>query len=555
MSAQPIEPTVWPPTVEDLELLRRTSPDIYELAIDILEQQAAARDSDRREPLPDSPGALAMKVAGRKHIQRAHHNLIDEQFMQGETEGGKRVIINIGPRYGKTNQLRWGCAHRVARNPDRRIIYASYSADLAEDSSRWVRDQLEAHDLGPRPRRDSRAVDRWWIEGHDGGMLAAGIGGGITGFGADDLVIDDVHKNHEEAHSKTMRDKVWRWYTQTAYDRLEPGANVWIVMTRWHPDDLTGRLLKEQPGVWTVIRIPTIALPGDPLGRAPGELLWPERYDQAEVEAQRTTLGPFGFGARHQQDPKVNTGGVFDEDLLMATRVPDGEAPTLTRKCVALDPSASDEGRDEAGITVQGVGTDGHAYVLEDLSARLDPDAWARRTLLACLRHDCDLVYESNLTPVFIRRTIKGAWEQLQRDWLALRRHRDGQLLLDDDAWTAAAEGGLDQLLDRPGLGLMPAMKPVRAMVGKQLRAEPVAQVFRQKRAHLVGSWPALEAQMVSWRPGDDSPDRLDAMVHGITYLVDKSAQGEAQAASPAHRQLPRVGPIASTVGGRARVR
>lgn len=542
----------WPPTVDDLDLLRETNPDMFRLTVEILERDKAARDSDRRDPLPDSPGALAMRLNPQRHIQRAHHNLIDREFMRGETERGKRVIINIGPRYGKTNQLRWGCLHRLAKHPDRRIIYASYAAELAEESSKWVRDQLETHDLGTRPRRDSRAVDKWWVDGDIGGMLAAGIGGGITGFGADDLVIDDVIKDHEQAYSSTWRKKVWTWYTQTAYDRLEPGANVWIVMTRWHPDDLTGRLLKEQPGEWTVIRIPTIAEAADPLGRKPGELLWPERYDDAAVTKQRATLGSFGFGARHQQQPKLNTGGVFDEDILRVTRVADEDVPTLITRCVALDPSASDIGRDEAGITVQGLGTDGHAYVVEDLSGRLDPDLWARRALTACLRHDCDLVYESNLTPVFIRRTLKSAWDQLVRDFLALRRHRDhGPTLTDDEVLDASAEG-LDGLLHRPGLGAMPSMVPVRAMVGKQLRAEPVAQVFRQQRAHIVGTWPALEDQMVNWRPGDDSPDRLDAMVHGVTWLVDASAHGETRVTSPSSVRLPaRIG----VGGGWSRVR
>jgi hypothetical protein len=536
-----------PATAAEWAKLAEDNPDLYRrlqehIAV-VSEMHAQARDSDRREPLPDSPGALAMQLNPTRHIQRAHHNLIDEQFMAGERERGKRVIINIGPRYGKTNQLRWGCLHRLAKNPDRRIIYASYAAELAEDSSRWVRDQLESHDLGPRPRRDSRAVDRWWLDGSTGGMLAAGIGGGITGFGADDLVIDDVIKDHEQAYSTTWRKKVWDWYTQTAYDRLEPDANVWIVMTRWHPDDLTGRLLKEQPGVWTVIRIPTVAEPGDPLGRKPGTLLWPERYSESAVAAQRQVLGPFGFGARHQQDPKVNTGGVWDEDNLRETRVDPAEVPRLRRKCVSLDPSASDVGRDEAGITVQALSFDGHVYVLEDLSGRLDPDTWARRALITCLRHDCDLIYEQNLTPVFMRRTLKQAWAQIERDFELLRAHLGhGRKTCncDEDALISASAEGLDRIAeDRQMLGPMPDLKPVRAMVGKQLRAEPVAQLWRQRRAHIVGRLPLLEQQMVGWVPGDDSPDRLDAMVHGATWLADAAQRGQGGAATPAGSVMP----------------
>lgn len=535
-----------PQTTDEWQELHDDDPDLYrrlqEHIARIGDIHVASTDTDRREPLPDSPGALAMRLDPSRHIQRAHHNLIDSEFMRGETGRGLRTIINIGPRYGKTTQVRWGCLHRLAKHPDRRVIYASYAAELAEDSSRWVRDQLEAHDLGPKPRRDSRAVDRWWMDGHIGGMLAAGIGGGITGFGADDLVIDDVIKDHEQAYSKTWRKKVWTWYTQTAYDRLEPGANVWVVMTRWHPDDLTGRLLKEQPGVWTVIRLPTIAEPGDPLGRKPGELLWPERYDEEAVAEQQRTLGPFGFGARHGQDPKINHGGVWDEDILRETRVDIADLPPLRVKCVSLDPSASDIGRDEAGITVQGLSHDGHVYILDDLSGRLDPDTWARRALVTCLLNDCDLIYEQNLTPVFMLRTLKQAWAQIERDFALLRGHlpHDAECDCDDDALILASAERLDTVArDRTMLGPMPFLKPVRAMVGKQLRAEPVAQLFRQQRAHLAGRFPLLEEQMVGWVPGDDSPDRLDAMVHGSTWLADTAQRGRGGMASPSGRVMP----------------
>jgi hypothetical protein len=533
---------LWLPTDDELRWMAANAPDLLDRWEAAAAAEIAATDSDRREPLPDSPGALALQLNPTRHIQRAHHNLIDREFMRGETGRGLRTIINIGPRYGKTNQVRWCCLQRLAKHPDRRIIYASYAAELAEDSSRWVRDQLESHDLGPKPRRDSRAVDRWWMDGHIGGMLAAGIGGGITGFGADDLVIDDVIKDHEQAYSPTWRKKVWTWYTQTAFDRLEPGANVWIVMTRWHPDDLTGRLLKEQPGVWTVIRIPTIAEPGDPIGRKPGELLWPERYDEGAVAEQQRTLGPFGFGARHGQDPKINHGGVWDEDILRETRVDPDEVPPLRTKCVSLDPSASDIGRDEAGITVQGLSMDGHVYVLDDVSGRLDPDTWARRALVTCLLHDCDLIYEQNLTPVFMRRTLRQAWDQIERDFAVLRKHltHGKRCSCDPEELAAASAERLDTIAEgRSMLGPMPFLKPVRAMVGKQLRAEPVAQMWRQRRAHLAGKFPLLEEQMVGWVPGDDSPDRLDAMVHGATWLGDAAQRGSGGASSPVSRAMP----------------
>ncbi|HKN57149.1 MAG TPA: phage terminase large subunit [Amycolatopsis sp.] len=290
---------------------------LAELA-DVDDGPALIGDIDLDNP-PDTPGALAAALTRGREVQRPHLDLIDEVLLRAEAEGRQRIILNVGPRYGKTRRIRWACAHRLMRRPETRIIYGSYGKALAHEQTRWVRDQLEAHDLGVRVRQDTRAADRWYLDGYDGGMLAAGIGSGITGFGADLLVVDDVIADDRQAQSATWREAGWRWFTQTAFDRLEPDASVVIVMTRWHADDLAGRLLTLQPGVWTHIRVPTVAEDDDPLGRTPGELLWPERYDAAAVAEQRATLTEHGFAARHQQRPAAAEGGLFKREHLRRT--------------------------------------------------------------------------------------------------------------------------------------------------------------------------------------------------------------------------------------------
>lgn len=262
--------------------------------------------------LAATPGDLARIITGGREQQRPHLDLIDQVLVKAAEVGGQRIIVNIGPRLGKSRRgARWGSAWRLHQNPDTRIIIATHTAGLAEGHSRWVRDLLETHDLGIKPRRDTRSVGEWYLDGYEGGILAAGIGGTITGFGADVLLIDDAVKNAEQAASKTWQDKTWTWYTETAFDRLEPNASVVILMTRWNPNDLTGKLLTEQPDNWTVIRIPTVAEENDPIGRAPGELVWPERYDEAAVAEQRRTLGSVAFAARHQQKPEAARGTVW----------------------------------------------------------------------------------------------------------------------------------------------------------------------------------------------------------------------------------------------------
>src|SRR5207248_3612828 len=180
---------------------------LAELA-DVDDGPALIGDIDLDNP-PDTPGALAAALTRGREVQRPHLDLIDEVLLRAEAEGRQRILLNVGPRYGKTRRIRWACAHRLMRRPETRIIYGSYGKALAHEQTRWVRDQLEAHDLGVRVRQDTRAADRWYLDGYDGGMLAAGIGSGITGFGADLLVVDDVIADDRQAQSATWREAGW----------------------------------------------------------------------------------------------------------------------------------------------------------------------------------------------------------------------------------------------------------------------------------------------------------------------------------------------------------
>ena len=178
-------------------------------------------------------------------------------------------MVTLPPRHGKSQLIsQYFPAWYLGTFPDRRTILTSYEAGFAAGWGRRARDVLE--EFGPEVfevsvREDSSAADRWDINGHVGGMITAGVGGAITGRGADLLIIDDPVKNSEDAASKTMRDKAWEWYQSTAYTRLEPGGAIILVMTRWNEDDLAGRILKEsQTGgeKWEVMNLPAIAEEG-----------------------------------------------------------------------------------------------------------------------------------------------------------------------------------------------------------------------------------------------------------------------------------------------------
>jgi hypothetical protein len=208
----------------------------------------------------------------------------------------------------------------LGRYPDKRVILASYEADFAASWGRKVRDVLEGKGgelFGVGVSRGSSAANRWDIAGHLGGMVTAGVGGPITGRGADLLVIDDPVKNAEEAASEVYRNKAWDWYTSTAYTRLEPSAGVVLIQTRWHGDDLAGRVLehaKDTGESWEVVRFPAFAEDGDPLGRAPDEPLWPGRFDHSALEQIRQTLGSYYFAALYQQRPAPSVGAMFKRE-------------------------------------------------------------------------------------------------------------------------------------------------------------------------------------------------------------------------------------------------
>ncbi len=229
-----------------------------------------------------------------------------------------RLMVFMPPRHGKSYLCsRLFPAWYLINNPDKRVILTSYGASLAFTFSRRVREIVREHGqwlAEVELAEDSSAVDRWDLKGREGGLVAAGVGGPITGHGGDIVLVDDVIKNIAEANSRAYREAVWDWYVSTLRTRLEPGAGLAIIMTRWHHEDLAGRLLAEMESggeQWEVLKLPALAEEGDPLGRAPGEPLWPERYDKKALEDLRKTLGSFLFSAIYQQRPSPDEGGML----------------------------------------------------------------------------------------------------------------------------------------------------------------------------------------------------------------------------------------------------
>ncbi|AIQ19533.1 hypothetical protein H70357_24565 [Paenibacillus sp. FSL H7-0357] len=254
-----------------------------------------------------------------------HLDVLDETLMKVSTGELKRVIVTMPPRHGKSERVsKKFPAWHVGRNPGDEIIVASYSIDLSRGFSRISRDTLTSNpgvfDAVVDP--NNKSSESWGIEGYRGGVTAAGVGGSITGKGARIAIIDDPVKNAEEANSEVMREKVWDWYTSTLYTRLTPDGRIVVVMTRWHEDDLVGRLLKKEAdeireGIhvgerWTVINFPAIAEANDFLGRTEGEALWPEYgFDVRRMDQIKSDVGSYVFNALYQQRPSAAGGTIF----------------------------------------------------------------------------------------------------------------------------------------------------------------------------------------------------------------------------------------------------
>ncbi len=278
-----------------------------------------------------------------------------------------RLIVVMPPRHGKsTLASEHFPAWYLGRNPDRRIIACSHTAGLAYRFSRLARNKLLAPGWpfpGVALASDLAAVQSWDLAARCGGYVAAGVGGAITGHGADLLLVDDPAKSAEEAASATYRDRAWEWWTGTATTRLEPGGAAVVIGTRWHEDDLIGRLL--QSGRWTVLHLPALADDDQPL--------WPERYGVAALERIRAEVGSRNWEAQYQGRPAPAEGAILKREWWGWYRA--GEAPVFSRTVQAWD-TAYKAGRsnDWSVCTTWGEAVNGY-YLLDRYRARVEfPD-------------------------------------------------------------------------------------------------------------------------------------------------------------------------------------
>ena len=304
-----------------------------------------------RDPIRDAlDAAVKVSTAGRRRCEisfedffRQHPPSPNYAFgkhtnaiiaaLQGATDAiergeNKYLIINVPPRHGKSDICsRRFPAYHLCRNPEHEVILTTYSADLSEYMSRSARKCFE--EVGPkyglRLSLDQNQVGAWGLEDHKGALFAIGLGGTITGRGANVLLIDDYCKNRAEAESETIRNSVWDSFRSDLMTRLAPAHAVVILATRWHEDDLVGRIQKEMESDPKFPRFEVLNFPAQ--DEATGEYLFPERFPAEWYEAQKAAVGSYAWATLYQGNPQPRTGRLLRADLVKFVRL--AEVPQL----------------------------------------------------------------------------------------------------------------------------------------------------------------------------------------------------------------------------------
>lgn len=312
------------------------------------------------------------------YVGARHHTLIAEKLEQVERGEIDRLMIFMPPRHGKSELAsKRFPAWCLGRDPKRQIIAASYNSDLANDFGRNVRNIVAEPEFGQvfngvALAPDSQAANRMNTN-HGGTYVAAGVGTAVTGRGANIALIDDPFKDREEADSERRRELVWDWYRSTLFTRLMPGGAIVLIQTRWHEDDLAGRLLEqdgnvEDGGQWHVLELPAI----DDDGHA----LWPEWYPVPVLQRIKDTVGPREWSALYQQKPQPDDGTFFQRAWFR-----EWDSLPVVRCYGSSDYAVTDGGGDYTVHTVWGIDKDGDIYRVAQWKGQTASDRWIEEKL------------------------------------------------------------------------------------------------------------------------------------------------------------------------------
>ena len=292
-----------------------------------------------------SPGLLEFIPAVSPTLEQPLHLAPIVEAIESTPHRERRIVISTPPQHGKTKTVIHGLVWLMTRDPRKRHGYVTYESTRAEEMSREA--QWVARATGVKTEGSRRI---WRVAGQAGGMIAAGIGGPLTGYGIDGvLVVDDPVKNRAEAESTTYRERTHQWFRDVAMSRVHPGASVLVILTRWHPDDLGGRLIGEG---WEHINLPAI----DDAGRA----LWEARRPVAWLERQRAEGGEYTWASLWQGQPRPRGGQVFHDVTFY-----DAAPTTGYRAAFGVDLAYTAKTSSDYSVVVTLAADDSFYYVLD----------------------------------------------------------------------------------------------------------------------------------------------------------------------------------------------
>ena len=438
------------------------------------------------------------------------HRLIAATLDRAVSGELKRLMIFAPPQHGKSELVSVRLPpYWLGHHPNSPVILTSYGASLAENKSRQARRVVESEEFkvlfGKTTSQESRAVSHWELEGHRGGLLAAGVGGPIIGHGAMLGLIDDPVENWEQAQSVTYRERTWEWWRSTFRPRIWEDGIIVLIMSRWHEDDLAGRILKEQRDDWEVLRLPALAESqeardfcnarlglalglSDPLGRQEGEALAPLRFSRNTLLQIQRDVGSVVWGAEYQGFPTAAAGNRFKRAWFQISEVP-GWPVEVVRYW------------DKAGTASSG--------------------AWTCGVLMAR--------YPSGNCRV--EDVVRGQWSSLEREIVIKQtaimdaaRYRRLAIWVEQEPGSGGKESAESTVLNLAGYNIR-ADRPTGA---KEVRAEPFAAQCEAGNVWLAGgAWNQSYIDELISFPHSVYKDQVDASSGAFNKLTHVTVRGD----------------------------
>lgn len=438
--------------------------------------KALEAEKQRRDFKTWLPAVTPDYVWDWRHLRFIQSQL--DRVTNGEID---RLMIFLPPRHGKSEMVTvrypvW----RMERDPKIRVIIGAYNQTLAEMFSR--RSRAIANERIKLSVARNVAED--WETDAGGGYRAVGVGGGITGRGGNLIIIDDPVKNRAEANSAAYRESVWNWYKDDLYTRREPGAAIILIMTRWHNDDLAGRILEsENKDDWTVVNLPALAEENDLLGREPGAALCPDRFNEEEIADIHKVLGN-SFYALYQQRPTAQEGGMFKRQWFTSII---SRPPATATRIRYWDKAGSDAAGDyTAGVKIS-LDLNGF-YTVEDV--------------------------------------IHGQWSIFDRERIIRQTAEldgvDTQIWIEQEPGSGGKDSALSTIRNLAGF----TVHADRPTGDKSTRAEPFAAQCEAGNVRLVqGEWIAAYLTELTGFPFGKNDDMVDASSGAFNKLSRPAAQ------------------------------